>query len=553
MAERQSSEQGRRAWERGRQGDFAGLERVVLRLEASGTAAGLLWASALRALLWTAESKGSAPIDVASMQDAISSLAADDDDASAAASFACVEGARWALLSLDFPKWSSWVFTGNQLVERAPTAEARRAQLWLRGWSAIHAGDGNAAAEDAATLEGEAASAGDAAMVVEAAAQRTMALISAGDLDGGTRHARRTSRMARTEALPQQEYLAHLLLARLRRMTGHPHLATRILRALAPVASPLWLPWVGWELIMAGALEAAAEMRPMPSGRATELTAALRALTESAEASNRQGFDEAAGRLTSFEGFPAFETDIETTLAACDVRRPLLGEHLPDWAWGHTNQAPPPLHGLLTRPGSAPEGDSAIAYAISHPETGQRRIPRLGYGLVSLPELVTLEQTRRKQGRVETLVSALLLAGDEGYDETRLFSTVYGFEYEPSTHKGVFDVLLHRARSYLGDHGELHRSDGWIRLELSRPLMVPDPRCAKPIEDRLLRAVAEQRGATAKDVANAVGVSLRAAQAALHELAEKGACQAERDGRQLRYQIEDTTFSEPTYHGPEGR
>jgi hypothetical protein len=39
---------------------------------------------------------------------------------------------------------------------------------------------------------------------------------------------------------------------------------------------------------------------------------------------------------------------------------------------------------------------------------------------------------------------------------------------------------------------------------------------------------------------------LRAAQAALSELSETGACAAQKDGRSVAYVVEDTVFSEPS-------
>jgi hypothetical protein len=219
------------------------------------------------------------------------------------------------------------------------------------------------------------------------------------------------------------------------------------------------------------------------------------------------------------------------------------------WCAGATGASPAHLHGLLTRVGSAPADESAIAYVIAHPEGIRRRIPRLAWAFAQAPDdgaVAVLPQGRRKQGRVETLVSALALAGDRGMEEAECFADVYEFAYEPEVHKNIFHVLVHRARDYLGDAGTVEVSSGRVHLALARPVLVPDPRCTKPMQDRLLRAVAEQRGATAKDIAHAVGISLRLAQSALQELSADGACLAQRDGRVVRYVVEDTTFSEPT-------
>ncbi len=162
--------------------------------------------------------------------------------------------------------------------------------------------------------------------------------------------------------------------------------------------------------------------------------------------------------------------------------------------------------------------------------------------------MVVLPQGRRKQGRNETLISALALAGPEGLSEEAAFGEVYEFAYQAEMHRGVFGVCVHRARDYLGDAGTIEHGAGRVQLALAAPILVPDPRCAKPMQDRLLRAIASHGGATAQDVAKAVGVSLRVAQQALADLSADGACLATKDGRKVRYAVEDTTFSEPTIH-----
>jgi hypothetical protein len=69
--------------------------------------------------------------------------------------------------------------------------------------------------------------------------------------------ARRASRMARTEALPESEYLANIVLARMRRLAGFPYLAAHILTAVRRYASAPWHPWIAWELLLAGGLAGA--------------------------------------------------------------------------------------------------------------------------------------------------------------------------------------------------------------------------------------------------------------------------------------------------------
>ena len=126
------------------------------------------------------------------------------------------------------------------------------------------------------------------------------------------------------------------------------------------------------------------------------------------------------------------------------------------------------------------------------------------------------------------------------------FEQAYEIPYEAEVHRGVFEVLLHRVRAYLEGAAELVRGDGRIALRLLRPVLVPDPRCAPPVYDRLLRILAREGRATASDAAKQIGLSVRAVQEALKSLAADGVCVGEKDGRQILYIVEDTTFSEPT-------
>src|SRR5690606_27629320 len=114
-------------------------------------------------------------------------------------------------------------------------------------------------------------------------------------------------------------------------------------------------------------------------------------------------------------------------------------------------------------------------------------------------------------------------------------------------HRGALDVALHRAREWVGALALLERSGSRVRLEPRGPMVCPDPRSGRSLSDKILAALAEDGGQSARDVAQAVGAPLRAAQAALAALVEDGACEARRAGRAIEYHLEDTTFSDPTY------
>src|SRR5690242_19693427 len=110
----------------------------------------------------------------------------------------------------------------------------------------------------------------------------------------------------------------------------------------------------------------------------------------------------------------------------------------------------------------------------------------------------------------------------------------------------MFEVLVTRARLYLEKAGEMVRGDGRIAMSLRVPIAVPDPQCAAQLHDQILRVLAREGSVTAGDAAERVGLSVRAVQQALRSLAEDGVCVGEKDGRQITYAVEDTTFSEPT-------
>jgi DNA-binding transcriptional ArsR family regulator len=144
------------------------------------------------------------------------------------------------------------------------------------------------------------------------------------------------------------------------------------------------------------------------------------------------------------------------------------------------------------------------------------------------------------------LLAILALAGASGLDDSTCFTRTYGFAYVPDLHRGVFDVLLHRARIAVQGAARLERASGRIALSATRPLLVPDPCTAQSMSDRVLRFLAEQGRASAKQAAEGLGVSLRAVQGALTALSEADACVIERQGRHVTYAIEDSVFSEPT-------
>jgi DNA-binding transcriptional ArsR family regulator len=213
-------------------------------------------------------------------------------------------------------------------------------------------------------------------------------------------------------------------------------------------------------------------------------------------------------------------------------------EPLAAWCVGASVELPFGLLGIALHPRH--EADDVLGYVVTRPGRPPRRIFGAGVGFAE-----GLTQSSRP-GRTETAVSVVALAGRAGLDKADFFQRVYGFPYRKELHQGPLEVLVHRVRKTVGDSLELERGEDRIAVAVRAPLSVPDPRCIKPLDERLLRALAEHGGGSAKDVAKALGVSIRTVQGVIKHLTEDGSCIADRQGRNVIYRIEDTTFSEPT-------
>jgi hypothetical protein len=408
------------------------------------------------------------------------------------------------------------------------------------------------AAARALALESEAAAASDARRVVEAAALAAHAALGAGRLDEARSLARRASRMARTEAIPEAEYFAHIELARVRRHDGRPHLALRILGALARVAPSPWHPRIAWETAMAGGITSAAELvRALPASlvgsAAHDAVSALLALLDAAVRGAQRDFAtmrETAGALVSDVAFA--RRDLEDAAAALDASRE-PGAARGDLAAFLDGAASMPLR-LAGLAGIAPpSGEPSGVWVVAGPRRATRRV--LAAGLPLTGEAVARLVGDTRQLRTERAAATLLLAGPEGLAREEFFERVYGFAFKPVTHQSVLDVLLHRVRALLEGHAQMTRDEEVVAVTTERDVAAPEGADAAPLEDRVLRALAERGELGARDAASALGIPLRTAQAALARLVDEGACFTERRGRAIAYRVEDTTFSEPTRPG----
>ncbi|MEM9193535.1 MAG: helix-turn-helix transcriptional regulator [Myxococcota bacterium] len=445
-------------------------------------------------------------------------------------------------------------FDGPGLCEAAEASAAippatPRAALWseaLRLWVAVHAGqdETHPAFE---SFVARAASARLAPLVIEAGVLRAEASLNGSDLERATELARRVSRMARTEGLPQQEYLAHLTLARLRRRSGYSHLAGRIVAGLLRAAPPAWTPALTWEAALTGGQPH--EPDDGPAGCLAALfTAAVKGSPEAFAHASARLEDATRGQQRLRE--EALVLALATTpLAPTSQHRQdevaaAVAETLAPWTRGETSQLPFGLGGAVHQRSNPHLVLPGHTWVHARPDAPARRFLHPGVGLVrSEPRI---ERGRQRHGRIETATAVLALAGPSGLALRKFIPEVYGFGYSRKAHDGVLRVLLHRMREALGPVADVERTDDQLTLHVRSSFLVPDPRTAPRAGDRVLRMVATQPGATAREVSQALGLSLRAVQNELRELLDAGVCLAEKKGSRVQYGVEDTTFSEPT-------
>lgn len=545
-------DEARASWERGQRGDFRRIDRALAELEQQGGPEARAWDLALRALRWHAQPEhGSLPA-----LDEVAALAEGSTGPRLAAALTCAQVERACVLALDRDSLVRWVDLHGSLLRGYDDREAVLSHEAARCWLQILGGPlgGGGAAID--RLAAESSRARIPTLVIEAATLRALAAMGSGDLEAALATARRASRMARTEALPQQEYLANLVLARLRRMTQRPHLAVRILAALARVAPRPWAGWLSWELRLAGDEATAATLSGGVTGPGEALVTdhALVAAesfgraVEAAGSGDRARFSEELSRTrAAVAPCPWLLAELEAARIALDPDADVAdaSPELLSWVCGASTEPPTALAGLCTVADAAAASESAAAWVLSRPPRGARRVLARGLGLAG-DEARRIQKLKRKKGRTDTCLAVLALAGPTGMTREELFRSVYGFQYSAVLHQGVLDTMLHRLRARVEPSGAIHRDGDRIVLRLGEPLIVPDPRCTSTVDGAVLRLLATQTIGTAKEAAQALGVPLRTAQAALQQLVSDGALISERRGNQVAYRVEDTTFSEPT-------
>ncbi|MEM9188648.1 MAG: winged helix-turn-helix transcriptional regulator [Myxococcota bacterium] len=413
--------------------------------------------------------------------------------------------------------------------------------LWRRWMGGEHP---TAVSEQAQEAQRTAASERLAHLVIEAATLAALSACDGGDAQLALSLARRASRMARAEELPQQEYLAHLALARVRRHVGHPSLAARILAGLRASAAPLWGGWIAWETLTTAGTPYLGAGPSAASNRFATTAARLSAAASSALRGDREEMrlqlalaDDAA------EGVACLASDLGPARALLDVEASL--EHAPqdlrDWLTGVGDGIPSRGYGICTfgDPSETSVGTPPVWTRVG----GGRRAARAG---AHATKDRMLQPGIHETSREEQLLA--VLATGEHLSLHEAFRAVYGFDFVPEIHTRTFRVLIHRAAKRLPQDASLSNLDDGLLLRSEDRLWVVDPRCSVDTDAFVLGKLAQLRRASARDLAEASGLSVRTIQKALRRLQEDGACSVEKEGRNVNYWVEDTTFEEASRH-----
>lgn len=306
-------------------------------------------------------------------------------------------------------------------------------------------------------------------------------------------------------------------------------------RAARQASDATWQPWLCWEALLSGGAPPAAQ-GPTPLAAAAHALAAALAGTEAGE---RARFEDAARTLLAVAP-PVLQPEAADLLAAIDPARDASGA-VAAWRDGAADALPHGLEAVGFRADDAQGATAALV--LAGPGAPGRRVLRVGRALAQ-PDRHFAVSWPASQRRSVAGIAALALAGPGGLDLARFFASVYGFAYAGAAHTGMLDVLLHRMRGLCEGFGTVRR-DG-DRVALARPVAVPDPRSERPPEARLAHELAQAGPGSTATLPRALGLPLRTVQLLVRRLVDDGACREIRDGRSVRYQMEDTTFSEPT-------
>jgi DNA-binding transcriptional ArsR family regulator len=522
-------------------GDFSQTPALLAGLEGNQSDEARAHAFAIRAHLWFADLPGGELPDPAALR---TTSRTTDAQPAALRAWVLLQQARLLAFELEPALGAA---TEAAMLDGLDAASAIRRDFVQLAWEASQP-DRSVTAR-LTMLFDQAKGIGLAALTIDIQSLLGLALLVRGELGQATMVARRASRMARTEGFPQQQYMANLLLARVRRLSGVPHLATHILRALATIAPSPYQGWIRWERVLAGTLSQGNESTSSSAGRAAIILESVFEAAINGEPEALRASSEAL--LQKAREVPMIWHETQDLCVALDAERPLSQASEPMNAWIRGESALPPhgLYGVTKETGEEPTAERDVGYVLVEPGRQPRRVLGLAKPTSGAALFDDGRQTDRRKSRVETGLAVLALASLGPLEDRAFFRQVYGFEFNPAVHPAVLDALVSRMRKALGEAGRLNRDTGRLQIEFSRSAALPDPRCAQPVEERILRVLVRAQDGSAKDAAARLGLPLRTIQEALRELTEDGACIKRRDGRKIAYIVEDTTFAPPTQSG----
>jgi hypothetical protein len=541
------------AYNRARRRDFSRSLELRRELEASTSSFAHVVSLALASQDWTLMGQ---PWEAPS-QSELMRLASSSRLCAAFSVRICEQLEHAALLRFEPSELDSWLEVHQELANRTREPEAMISMEIASAWSAWLRGQSWKVAEPALQAQRESARSKVAWLVVESTALRSLAAEASGSLEEATDLARRASLMGRTEALPEAEYLANIVLARIRRLTGRPYLATRILEALGRYLPPVWHGWSCWEQVLSGNLQAADLLKasvarprhPLCGAPAITALGSLRPLFVAASRGDMERYNDAAARLRIgvAKAIPLAVT-VEALISLITGEKVGEDVEVTDWLEGRRHDVPRGLTESAFQEEFASELDPSLAYIVVVPD-GARSL-RLSYLGVKLVETqigsALLPFHSKPQQRVEHGLALLALSRHNRLAIDEYVSKLYGLAYDKDVHGVMFGVHLHRLRERVGAAGSVVREGDTLRLDCHAPFLIQDPRCSRPLADRLLHRMAIATGASARELARQLDVPLRSVQRALQELVSEEACMAEAIGRGVKYRVEDTIFSEPT-------
>jgi hypothetical protein len=550
-------------------GEVGALEgaRSLVRTAAPG-AEQEAWSFALASVAWFWRAEGQAP-----SPDIVRGFAESGAVARRAAGRVCRVMAKASLLALDPRGLGAWLAAHEAVRpdDDPKPASVTAARCWLDLLL------GRPAVSQPEDIRLSASRAGDARGVIEATALGAMVRLSEGNQAQALVLARRAALMARTEAFAELEVLTGLLLARVRRHTGRPHLALHVLSALIERAPSCAFGWLSWEIVLSGGAWVP-ELGNRGDGESLVAVLAARALARllpTALTGDRAAFDQQARRLLAeTASCTLLEREARMLLAALDGTFGAEGK-LAAWRHGETSEAPAELQALMCL-GAGVDARVDAAYVVADPGEAGVRVLRAGIPLFRSAKAVPItmlpaehpnaaaeasvdhapsgsDEADQGEGREQGIsnralagLAALLLAGARGLAAGELFRRVYGFAFVPELHAGTFRVLLHRMRSLVASVGEIWRRDDELGLTLNASVAVADPRSAVPPEMRLVMHLAAAGGASTEAAARNLQIPVRTLRDVLRQLVESGLCRPVRDGRRIVYQVQDTVLTQLT-------